>query len=599
MKKIFICLLAPILTIVTLSAQPQKILILHTNDLHSRLQGYSPESAYSPLSVDDDQTKGGFSRIAAIIKNERETNEVSTIVADGGDFLMGTLFQSLEVSSGFQLSLMRRMGYDVVCFGNHEFDFGPDKLADIIMASAAGGEIPAILCSNAVFSSKDKGDDKLEKLMDEDILRRHLIVERNNIKIGFFSILGKVADHDAPYAPPVTFAKQVSTAKKMVRELQNSGCDIIICLSHSGLEQNRKGEWAGEDVKLAKAVPGINVILSGHTHTKLEEPLIVNGVIIVQAGEYGKFVGRLEISYDNKKTVINDYKLIPVDDKVKGDEIIQQAIEKQRSRITSEILQPLGYDYDKPVAESDFLLECDVNGDFISSNLGPMVADAIHYYVNKHSKAGTDIAMVAAGVIRDNIVPGVQKAPDIFRIMSLGSGKDNVPGYPLARLYVTGKELKNILEILQVAYKSSPDNFCYYSGLKVQYDPGRGLFRKIKTIEIIDSEGNPSAVDFSKKNSTLYSITANSYMLEFIGIIKKMSFGLINVVPKNAQGVRITDMKTAVIDMNEATDGLQEGKEWLALMEYLISMSDSDGDSIPEIDRKYSSPVKTFFVEGQ
>jgi 5'-nucleotidase len=128
--------------------------------------------------------------------------------------------------------------------------------------------------------------------------------------------------------------------------------------------------------------------------------------------------------------------------------------------------------------------------------------------------------MVAAGVLFDKILPGVQTAPDLFRVVPLGSGNDNVPGYPLSRLYVTGKELKSILEILQVAYKSSPDNYCYYSGLKVTYDPDKGLFKKIKKIEIVHSDSRVVSVDFSKKNKTLYSITANSYMLEFIGIIK-------------------------------------------------------------------------------
>jgi 5'-nucleotidase len=204
--------------------------------------------------------------------------------------------------------------------------------------------------------------------------------------------------------------------------------------------------------------------------------------------------------------------------------------------------------------------------------------------------------MVAAGVIRDKFVPGVQSAPDIFSVMSLGSGSDNIPGYPLARLYVTGKELKNILEILQVAYKSTPDNYCYYSGLRVEYDPGKGLLKKLSKIEIMHSDGSIKNVDFSKKNKTLYSITANSYMLEFVGIIKKMSFGLINVVPKDASGNPVTDMKKSIIDMDVTTPGVQEGKEWLALMEYLGSMKDTDGSGIPDIDKKYSVPVQTFFT---
>jgi 5'-nucleotidase/UDP-sugar diphosphatase len=198
-------------------------------------------------------------------------------------------------------------------------------------------------------------------------------------------------------------------------------------------------------------------------------------------------------------------------------------------------------------------------------------------------------------VIRDDIVPGMQSAPDLFRVMSLGSGMDNVPGYPLSRLYVTGKELKSVLEILQVAYKSNPDNYCYYSGLRVEYNPDKGLLRKIKKIEIVHTDGSLSPVDFSKKNRTLYSVTANSYMLEFFGIIKKMSFGLINVIPKDINGNRINDMKMAVIDMNGNSEGVQEGKEWLALLEYLSSMKDINNNGIPDIDSKYARPLKCFF----
>src|SRR5665811_2296377 len=132
----------------------KKITILHTNDLHSHLEGFAPESAYSPMTINDDKTVGGFSRIATIIKNEKESSSGITLVVDAGDFLMGTLFQSLEVKTGYQLRLMKTMGYDVACIGNHEFDYGPEKLASIISASSANGAIPGLLLSNAVFSNK-------------------------------------------------------------------------------------------------------------------------------------------------------------------------------------------------------------------------------------------------------------------------------------------------------------------------------------------------------------------------------------------------------------------------------------------------------------
>jgi 5'-nucleotidase len=581
---------------ITLNGQTEKkITILHTNDLHSHVIGFGPESGYTPMTVNDDKTVGGFARIAAILKNEKELNQGTTLVIDAGDFLMGTLFANLEKESGFQLRLMKSMQYDVICLGNHEFDYGPEWLAAVIKTSHSAGEIPSLLIGNAKFDEKDVRDDALEKLLSDNIISRKITLTKDGIKFGFFSILGKDAVKDAPYSAPVTFEKQSSFAKKMVKELHADKCDIIICISHSGVTKEKNGNWGGEDVELAKKVKGIDLIISGHTHTKLDQPLIVKGVPIVQAGEYGQFVGRLSLTYLNGKLRVDEYKLIAVDDKILGDDKINQLITVQKEKISSGILRPLKMDYNRPVAETDFSLEGNETGDFMASNLGPLVADAIYYYVNKHNVKGTDISMVAAGVLRDKIMPGILTAPDIFRVMSLGSGKDSVPGYALSRMYVTGKELKSILEILQVAYKSSPDDYCYYSGIKVEYNPEKGLLKKIKKIEIVRRDGSTSEVDFSKKNKTLYSVTANSYMLDFMGIIKKMSFGLINVIPKDEAGNKVKDMKTFVIDMDQSHDGVQEGKEWLALIEFIGSMKDTNGNGIPDIDRKYAVPLKCFY----
>lgn len=417
----------------SVAAQDQKITILHTNDLHSRLTGYAPESSYTPLTVNDDGTVGGFARISSIINTEKEKNNGTTLILDGGNFLMGTIFQSLEVQTGFQLQLMKKMGYDAVCLGNHEFDYGPDMLAGIVNSSVRGGSVPAILMGNAEFSEKDEKDDQLENLFSEKIISRMLILERNGLKIGLFSLLGKVADENAAFASPVTFSKQIPVARKIVKELKSEKCDLIICLSHSGVVKNSQGLWEGEDVELAKKVKGINVIISGHTHTRLTEPIMIEGVPVVQTGEYGQFVGKLVLTYNKGIVSVDNYSLIPVDDMVSGDTAIHRLIEEQKEVIELRVLDPLGMDYTKPVAETDFLIECNEYGDFKGSNLGPMVADAIHKYVNKHNSKGTDVSMVAVGVIRDRIVPGIQSAPDIFRIMSMGTGKDSVPGYPLSR----------------------------------------------------------------------------------------------------------------------------------------------------------------------
>ena len=198
MKKVLVFSLF-IFFLLPLGAQNEKkITILHTNDLHSRLTGYAPESSYSPMTINDDKTVGGFARIAGILKAEKEKNDGITLVLDAGDFMMGTMFPSLEVKTGFQLRLMKTMGYDAIGIGNHEYEFGPEWLAAVINSSASKGEIPHILIGNAKFDKKDNRDDALEKLVSENLLERKLILTRGGIKIGLFSILGKNAVSVAP-----------------------------------------------------------------------------------------------------------------------------------------------------------------------------------------------------------------------------------------------------------------------------------------------------------------------------------------------------------------------------------------------------------------
>ncbi len=575
----------------TLIAQEtDKLVILHTNDLHSRLEGYAPSSEYTPYTTGDDMTAGGFSRLASIIKKEKSDNPGNTLVLDAGDFLMGTFYHYMEEYNPFQLLLMREMGYDAVALGNHEFDFGPGRLAGIINSSHDDAEIPQLLLSNAEFDEKDSADDSLKELFDRDIIKRYIIIDKNGLRIGIFSLMGEDADESAPYAEPVKFEKITKSAKKITKELKSQGCDIIICLSHSGIKKDDEGEWTGEDVKLAEKVDDIDILISGHTHTMLDEPLIINNTPLVQTGSYGRSLGRLELELSNGDIRVIDYKLIPVDDNIKGDRLVQEKIITQKNLISEKLYNITGYRVDEKVVSTKFQLDCNEYGELGESNLGPLVADAIHDYVNSETEAGTDISMVAAGVIRDRVEPGIQTIQDIFRVMSLGSGDDEVPGYPLARVYVNAKELKRILEILLVAYKSTPSNYCYYSGIQVMYDPGKGLLRKINSISIENDKGEMIQVDISKENKKLYSITANAYMLEFIGIIQEMTFGLIKVTPKFASGEEVNDMSETIIDFDEVAEGLQEGKEWIALVKYLSSMEDTDGDGIADLSPKYKDP---------
>jgi 5'-nucleotidase / UDP-sugar diphosphatase len=507
----------------TATAQDKSLVILHTNDLHSRLRGYAPELQYTSLTTGDDSTIGGFSRIATVISRERERSGDNLLVLDAGDFLMGTLFDHLEKRDGFQLRLMADMGYDVLTVGNHEFDEGPATFAEIVRVAASHGEIPSLVLSNVRFARGENEGNEVEKLFEEELLKEYIIVDNpsTGLKIGIFGLLGEDAADVAPAAAPLRFGQEVRTARRIVRELRNQNCDIIICLSHSGFYRNSDGTYSGEDIKLAEKVKGIDLIISGHSHTRVTEPLTIGETVVVQTGAYGSSVGRVEFRIDGQTPRFHSFNLIPVNDEIPGDRKVTVLIEERIAMVDRELLSDLGLSYREPLFEVPFLLHCNEEQGITNSNLGQLVAHAIHNYVNDYTPEGTDISLVARGVIRADIVPGIQSVPDIFRVMSLGSGYDGIPGYPLSRVYVTGRELKSITEILLTAWKSSPSNYIYYSGLEIWHDPDAGMLRKVDSLIITSNSGTRIPVDLSRGNPQLYSITANSYILEFVGIIKK------------------------------------------------------------------------------
>jgi 5'-nucleotidase len=190
----------------------------------------------------------------------------------------------------------------------------------------------------------------------------------------------------------------------------------------------------------------------------------------------------------------------------------------------------------------------------------------------------------------DDIIPGAtgkQSLADIFRVVPMGSGKDDIPGYPLAGVFVTGKELKGIMEILYLAPSGSADNYIYFGGLRATFNPEKGLLKKITSIEIGDAKKGFTPVDWSRKNKKLYSLTANTYLLEFVGIIKKLSHGLVKVTLKNEKGEPIPSMQSAVIDADPDKPGKQEVKEWMALIWFLQLQPDINGNGLPDIPSYY------------
>ena len=573
-----------IFTLFSMNLNAQELIILHTNDLHSKLTGYGPESEYSPLITGNDSTIGGFARLATIFEETRKQSNANTLILDAGDFLMGSLFHFAERETGFQLNLMKEIGYDVITLGNHEFDFGPDALAEILKSAKKNGEIPQIVASNMKFSEKSTEDDKLEGFYKDSTIQAYTLIEKNGLKIGLFGLVGEDAKDVAPASKPVEFLNPIKTAAKMAKFLkEEKNVDIIICLSHGGVYFNEQEKvFYGEDMELAEKVPLIDIIISGHTHVETPKPIKVNNTYIVQTGSYAQNVGKINLKFENNKISSLNFELLSVDDNIKGNQLVFDKIEKQKEFIDANYLSKLGLTYNQQIAETSFDLVCKYN-DFGNSNLGPFVADAALYYANSMGSSA-DFSLVTSGTIREDLLKGdkgIIGVPDIFRVMSLGQGNDGIPGYPLAQIYLTANEVKKLMEVLVISRESGGDGYLFFSGIKLYVDMDKGMLKKIQKIEIKGKE-----IDYSKKNSQLFSLTANTYLLSFIGRIKKMSHGLVNVIPKDKSGNPILDIKNMLIDVNSELEGVQEAKEWIAIIEYTKTF-EKNSNSLPIIPEKY------------
>jgi 5'-nucleotidase/UDP-sugar diphosphatase len=592
MKKFF---LGFVIILITFSLNAQKLTIYHTNDVHSKLTGYGPESEYTPLSVNDDLTKGGFARLATVFNHTEKKNE-NKLVVDAGDFLMGSLFHVAEEETGFQMNLMKEIGYDIITLGNHEFDFGPKVLANILNNAEEKGGYPEIISSNLIFSDTEKGDDELYKLYTSGKIKPYTIVEKAGIKIAIFGLVGIDAAEVAPSSYPVQFEKPVKAAKNTVQLIQEKeNPDMIICLSHSGIYPTKDGEgFEGEDFDLAEKVDGIDIIISGHTHVKTDKPIKVNNTYIVQTGSYAYNVGKIDMLLKDKSIKEFDFKLIPVDDKIKGDPTIQKKIEEHIEFINKNYLAETGLTYNTKIAKLNYDLKTDYMNP-VQSNIGSLIADADLYYLQSKG-IDVDFSMVAAGTIREDLLKGnkgILTVPDAFRVMSLGEGKDNIPGYPLATIYITAKELKKLCEVLYIARQDGGDSYLFTSGLKIYVNPDKMMLKKVQKVEL-----NGKEIDLSKKNEEMICLAANGYLLSFIGRIKKMTFGLVKVVPKDVDGNPVTDMTKQYCDIDPDKEGIQEAKEWIALIEYMKSFP-TGRSKLPVVPDSYMKGDESMFTVSE
>lgn len=595
-----------------LVAEEKLLTLLHTNDLHSHLLGFSPNIDYTPLRTGDDSTIGGWARIAAVIKSEKTARPNPTLVLDAGDFLMGSLFHMLVREEALELRLMEKMGHDVVTLGNHEFDLTPHGLARILTAGYQKGGIPEIVSSNVIFNPESSEDDTLEEVFRKGIVKSYTVREIQGIRIGIYGILGKDAAEVSPFARPIKFRDPVETSREMVKLLrEKEKVDLVICLSHSGLREYKRPP---EDERLAEEVPGIDIIVSGHTHKELKNPLMVNQTIIVHTGAFGQYVGALDLACKKGKVELKAYQLIEINDTIQGDKEIQESVESYMGLINEKLLKEVNLTFDQVLAKTDFdlrLLEDE-------SNLGNLITDSIRWAINKVDCDRNDpvtevvVAIESNGVIRDDLLRGKTgniAVCDLFRTIPLGfSGGDDTMGYPLITSYLYAHEIKKMMEVLTSIYPRKGNKFfLQVSGLRFKYNPNRVIFDRVTDIWVGSEEEGYQPLDYSKSNKNLYRVAANIYNGTFLNFVGRFTYGILDIAPKDRNGNPVVlkaptgnpfDLLLSLrVDVDKEKPGIQEIKQWVAVMEYVKNFPDKDGDRIPEIPEKYRGNLSRIIRE--
>jgi 5'-nucleotidase len=594
----------------TLSAAPagkRTFTILHTNDMHSAFIGMGPAADYTPFTLNDDATRGGYARLAALIATRRAArrSQGPVLVLDAGDYSMGTAFGAATRETGGELQLMSLMGYDATTFGNHEFDLGPDGLGKSISVAAKAGRVPAVLASNTNFSKDDATLADLQRLAKEGVIRRHLVIDRGGVRFGIFGLLGKEAQFYTSGAA-ASFSDAIETAKEMVTVLREAEkVDVVIALSHGGVQKGKDGRFSdGDDVRVAQAVPGIDVVIGGHSHTELREAIVVNGrTPVVQTGKYGQNLGELVITLDGGKLTVESYRLHAIDDTIAGDRAIAGEIEKLKKAVTGAVFASRGYSVDQPLA----VAPRDLPNTFTDIAAGTLLANLVTDAFRAATKA--DIGFTCNGLMRAGLTrgkSGVQTVYDVFAVAPLGAGVvDTTAGSALVTAYFTGQELKHLLEFFLVDNPAHPgEYFPRASGMRFRFNPSRPKLDFVKAVELGDLDRGYREIDITGNDQRLYSLTCPLMLGQIIVVIPKYTKGKLALVPKNKEGQPLKSRVEALDDPRSDTPDLlpppgttdqasvatgagrgsaREIKEWQAIMDHLRSLPVKNPGELPTI----------------
>ena len=560
----------------------KQIDVLFTHDTHSHLD------SFSTIVNGEQKEVGGFAKIKTLI-NEKKKEDPDTLILDGGDFSMGTLIQTVYDTEAAELRMLGYLGYDVTTFGNHEFDYRSQGLANMLKVAKSSGEtLPEIVVCNVDWDSMEKaglndGQKQIQSAFETYGVKDYVMVQKGDVKIAVVGVFGKDALECAPTCE-LSFKDSVEAVKKTVEEIKkNEEADMIACVSHGGTWED---ESKSEDELLAKAVPDLDLIISGHTHSELQEAIRHGNTYIVSCGEYGRNLGSLSMTQNSDgRWNLSAYELIPVSEDVKADKATQERIDALMDTVDTNYLADFGYTRKEVLAQNDVEFNSleEMGTEHKELNLGDIMADAYVYAVENseyYDGDPVDVAVVPSGTVRDTYTKGDITVEDVYNSFSLGIGKDGVAGYPLINAYLTGKELKLVAEVDASISDFMTTARLYCSGLNFTYNPHRMILNKVTDCYLTRADGERTEIEDDK----LYHVVTDLYTGQMLGSVMKMSYGLLSLEPKDKDGNPIENLEDYAV-----MEGNKELKAWDAIARYMQSFDDADGDGIANVSEYYAT----------
>ena len=482
------------------AAQVDTLTIIHVNDTHSNLLPYS-QAHY-----------GGIARAATVI-GMWKMGEPNPILIHAGDFMVGTLFFNAYLGVP-ELQILNALGFDALCLGNHDFDIGPGPLA-YALGTANLDTTFRILSSNALNLDSVPGLKALVK--------PYSIIQRHGVKIGIMGLTTPATNVESNPSPVFLDTNIVQDANLLAAQLRGSGCKVVLLVSHLGLPI---------DMQIANYLSGVSAIIGGHSHDSTQSVITVNGIPIVQAGEYYRYVGKLRLVVHDTVASVLDYTLQEITPAVPADSGITATLDGLKTDLTSKYSTVIGGDPFVQAANSlvpyDYIPASVMD---LQTPMGGLVTGAL---LHNHYSPQADCALEPAGHIAEKLYPGPITPYDLFRTYPYGFDTTDGLGFRLASYQLHGSEITLVLGALLANVHPETNDWAYLiqsGGLAYTVDTSGGLHLTSVTIKghpveddsvytVVSSDrvvGYLQALfSITPSNLTIYPVSVFKVMMEYI-----------------------------------------------------------------------------------